>query len=316
MLAPPELPPLSLAVELPQEYEELIGLDKTFVRVCRSLDRLHGFSDSYEILAPYEHELPQDTSDFCRAIEDYDANRPVRVGEGGANLRTLLYLSYLEDTDAEFVKEGSLATRAIYDSSDMVTMPNSQLVLLDKETTQYLSARLTWDEEVVVPSTAIKGDFKLLTVADAIEHWYQRRQQGLPWVPRRDISLARQAASFLKTLQTGELDADYYPEQAEDFCFANAYGHITLEQGRARWQKLKGHESNRFESMETAIEQAISGQIIDVNDHRVVQAIAMRFGLGRVRFKYPDCVAKSWPRFWDFVDVARKQNGVYHWQPA
>lgn len=316
MLSTPEIAPLSLACELSPQYEQYVGLDKTFARVCLSLDSQHGYTDSQEILAPFQGELPKDTTDYIRALDDYAQNRPIRVGEGGANLRSFLYRMHKDGLLKEFVKEGSLVARPIYEGADIVVMTNAELASLDKKSTQYLSARLVWDQFAELTESDIKRDFKLQVVLDAIEHWYTRRELGLPWEPRRDISLARQAASYIQSLQTGQTDPNYYPEQAEDYCFARAYGLMSPAEALARWPKLQGHESNRIESMERAIKQAERGEIIDVNDHRVVQAIAMRFGLGQNRFKHPECVTKSWPRFWEFVAIAHQQNGVYQWQPT
>jgi 5-enolpyruvylshikimate-3-phosphate synthase len=48
-------------------------------------------------------------------------------------------------------------------------------------------------------------------------------------------------------------------------------------------------------------------QEINSRDHRVVQAIAM---LSLVKnkeanFSFPDCVNKSWPQFWDFLEYTK-----------
>jgi 5-enolpyruvylshikimate-3-phosphate synthase len=56
--------------------------------------------------------------------------------------------------------------------------------------------------------------------------------------------------------------------------------------------------------MEKSLNEAESGRIINSEDHRVVQAIAMRYffnELWRGDFVNPDCVNKTWPRFWDFL---------------
>lgn len=267
-------------------------------------------------MAPNQGDVAKDTTEFLAAANEYESSDIVHIGEGGANYRSLLYRSYLEGSNKRFERTGSSLQRQIYEAPDMTTLPNSQLLLLDDETTQYISARLTWDEQASIPREVVYGDFKLRVVADAISHWYSQRERGLAWQPRRDISLARQAASFIKVLQTGEIDSNYYPEQAEDYCFARAFGLMSAAQALQKWPKLQHHESNRIESMERAIKQVEAGEIIDVNDHRVVQAIAMRYGLGPSRFKYPACVEKSWPRFWEFVTQARDAFGHYNWSPA
>lgn len=297
-----------VATELPPQIEreptarELLPLDKTWTRVMIALDSKHGFNDTTEILAPFQHQLPVDTTDYLRAQADYRDQKPIRIGEGGANYRDQRYRSLLEGTPREFVKTGSLLIRAVYEQPDMITLALDYLLLLDNKTTQFASARMIWDEEAVFPPETIAAHFKLQVVADAITHWYTQRELGLPWQPRLDSNIVRQAEAYQYTLRTGTVDPNFYVEQAEDYCFARAYGLMTAEEAHARWPALKSHESNRIESMERAIKQMEAGEIIDVNDHRVVQAMAMRFGLGRNRFKYPDCVSKSWPQFWAFIE--------------
>ena len=62
-------------------------------------------------------------------------------------------------------------------------------------------------------------------------------------------------------------------------------------------ERLRFKESNRFEAM-----QEISNAV-DSKDHRVIMAAAV-WGKAtgqKLKFKYPEAVAKSWPKFWDVL---------------
>lgn len=294
--------------------QRYVPLDKTYVRVMLSLDDRYGYADSEAILAASGYPLPDDTAMYVQAQDDYYHRRPVHVGEGGANYRTLLYRSYLEDTPLLFVKEGSLKGRPMYERGDMTTMSAKQLAELDNRTTQYLIARMIWGDPEDIPDELIEQEFKLQVADEAIADWHAARATNEPWSVRPDATITRQAGLFLRALKSGIKDAHFEMMQAEDYCFARIYGYTTPEEGEKRWPRLRRHESDRIASVERAIKQATSGEVIDVNDHRVVQAIAMRWGLSRDRFKYPDCVTKSWPDFWLFIAEARKQSAATSYQ--
>ena len=97
---------------------------------------------------------------------------------------------------------------------------------------------------------------------------------------------------------------NFSPEQAEDYCFARAFDVISQERGRKLYPSLEGHETPRFDEMEKSLNEVESEKIISSEDHRVVQAIAMRYfleGFGKRNFAKPNSVNKTWPRFWDFI---------------
>lgn len=288
----------STAAELPVEHREFVPVDKSDTHRCLALDELEGFNDGEVMLDSLGSPLPDDVSAFFRSLRQYRTNEPVEVGEGGAVYRSLLYRSYLFNEPRTFVKSGTLKTRSVYENPDMITMPFSALLTLDGGTSQYASARLIWDRDAVVPFGLLHSKYKLQITADAITHWYKQREAGYCWEPKKDETIAAQMAAYLGALATGEMD--FYPIQAEDFCFAYAYGKMSVKAAQVRWGQLANHESNRFQSMPEAIKQATNGEIITSNDHRVVQAIALRFGLPSSRFSNPGCVTKSFPLFWKF----------------
>ncbi len=93
---------------------------------------------------------------------------------------------------------------------------------------------------------------------------------------------------------------NFVPEQAEDYCFSRAFGIVTTEFGEKTWPSFKGHESDRIQEMDIALQQ----KEVTSKDHRVVQAIAMLKG-NEVLIKYLDSVNKSWPQFWKFLEDSK-----------
>lgn len=94
---------------------------------------------------------------------------------------------------------------------------------------------------------------------------------------------------------------NFTPQQAEDYCFARAFGLITAEEGEKIWPSLRGHESDRINEME----QSLNQDKITSTDHRIIQAVSMLKG-NSVKIKYPNAVNKSWPQFWRFLDDLEK----------
>src|SRR4051812_23497204 len=96
---------------------------------------------------------------------------------------------------------------------------------------------------------------------------------------------------------------NFIPQQAEDYCFARAFGFIDAIQGEQRWPQLHNHESDRIVEMERALAESETG-FVTSDDHRVVQAIAMRCAClhKHMRFSNPKAVNKSWPEFWRFLN--------------
>lgn len=301
----------------PEILETLPVFDKSWMIRLGALQAFAGSTRMAEFLESQDDEIGEDLEALARVSRQWINHEPLEVGESGTIFRIFQFAAWVEQAEKpnapirEFIKSGSLIGRDITNNPDIINWGIEELLELDEETTQWATAAIL-QGQFKRPSGWIEP--KLQDSFDARTHWIASRFLGKPWQPRSDMTIERQASSYINALASAEVD--FIPLHAEDYCFARAYGKMNKEEALLRWPRLTHHESNRIESMEVAIEQAVNGKIIDVNDHRVVQAIAMRFGLGRDRFKYPDCVAKSWPRFWDFVAVARNQNGVYHWQPA
>lgn len=294
------------AFEFPPEIAETLpSFDKSWMIRLGVLDVFAGSTRMIDFLET-QTDIGDDLEALKRVSKQWLADEPIEVGESGTIYRIFKFASWMEQEqnpeapERLFVKKGSLVGRNITDDPAIIHWGLDDLLTLDKKTSQWATAAVLLQDRLR-PTGDI--DFKLAVTFDAKSHWITRRSQGKPWEARADNTINTQAAAYLQALR-GSLP-DFVPTQAEDYCFARAYGLITPELGEELWPKLRYHESDRIESMETAIAQAVNGEIIDINDHRVVQAIAMRFGLSRNRFKYPDCVAKSWPKFWDFIEKSR-----------
>ncbi|MEK6848671.1 MAG: hypothetical protein AABX65_03500, partial [Nanoarchaeota archaeon] len=141
----------------------------------------------------------------------------------------------------------------------------------------------------------INSPFKLQLTYDAVQHWKTARSRGKMWEQKYDETILAQALAYLQWLKHGKIE--FNPKQAEDYCFARAFGVICREEGEKRWPSLKGHESDRIIEMEEALKQ----DEVTSRDHRVVQAIAM-LTRDKTKLKYPDSVKKSWPQFWKFLE--------------
>jgi hypothetical protein len=261
------------------------------------LDLTHGFDDTIDFLNE-QTVLSEDLVALAEASEAWQDDLPVPVGESGTLYRFLSFAAWKQGIDKKFVTEGTLSDRAITLDPSIVNLSQAELLKLDNETSQWASAAvLMGDRERI-----IDPPHKLQVTYDAVEHWQSRRAAGQMWLPRRDITTARQADTFQKML-TGE-PPTFIPLQAEDYCFAVEFGYITPVEGQRRWPSLAGHESNRPAEMGIAQNQASAGEIVQSRDHRVVQAIAMwgRLMDREVEFEHPDAVKKSWPEFWPFIE--------------
>jgi len=101
---------------------------------------------------------------------------------------------------------------------------------------------------------------------------------------------------------------DFQAKQPEDYCFARIFEIISPQEGECSFPSLKSHESNRIQEVEKTLQQSDDNQPVSSKDHRVVQAIVMRQIAQRkaVKIENPDCVSKSWPLFWKFINYIEK----------
>ncbi len=296
---------------MPSEIEEIlqyIPLDKSWVIRMGVLDLVNGYSDINTFLENQQN-LGGDMKALHRVIRDWDnPSKPIDVGESGTIYRFARFYTWKEKLQREIKTSDTLVKRigrgAICNDPGIVNLSPEELLELDSKTSQWATmAYLLGDREKVD-----NPPFKLKVTYDAVKHWEDARKSGKVWEARKDPTILNQALAFVNYLKTGEIK--FEPEQAEDYCFARAFN--LLDEGKARqlYPSLEGHETPRFEEMEKSLDEVKMGKISS-EDHRVVQAIAMKYfpnGFDRNNFINPDCVNKTWPKFWDFMDYCRKDK--------
>jgi hypothetical protein len=246
----------------------------------------------------------------CRAARQWRANEPVDVGESGTLYRFLRFAAWKMNQDRKFIRRGTLKNRNICDNPDIVNWPLKGLLALDNGTSQWASAALLAGSEDPRPPSV---PHKMQVTYDAIKHWEEAQAKGNRWLPRVDQTIAMQAAAYTNAWDGSRprpAQIDFTPAHAEDYCFARAFGLISPGEGENRWPSLRGHESDRIAEMEKALREERPSS----RDHRVIQAVAMRRGLSRKDVAHPDCVSKSWPRFWKFLEEVRVRL-LSRWNP-
>lgn len=278
----------------------LIPLDKSWTIRMGMLDLVHHTHYTLPILQ--QHSLGNDLFALQQALHEWPTQDIIHVGESGTLYRFLQYLSWKEGADKEFIKEGTLLARAITYNPKIITYPIAQLLHLDHGTSQWASAALLSGHQERI----MRPPYHLAMTYEALDHWNTHQKNGKPWETRFDQTILKQAKTFMN-LQQGKLE--FIPEQPEDYCFARAFGFITLQEGLQRWPSLQGHESNRIEEMERALEDNAKGREITTQDHRIIQAIAMKNAIDErtISFTHPEAVRKSWPQFWNFLEYVQRQ---------
>jgi len=285
-----------------------IPLDKSWMNRMGVLDLLNGYDDAINFLER-QKSLGGDLQALYQASLDWRAGRKrIHVGESGTLYRFLRFASWRFDFEKEFIREKTLKEREICNDPKIINLPLEELLKLDSGTSQWASASVLSGNTQTVKNPPNK----LQVTYDAVKHWNDKRAKGECWEPRYDETILNQALSYIRILNGGE--RRFEPEQAEDYCFAAAFGFMTRCEGEEKWPQAKKHESNRFEAMQDALVDYYGQNtncMIESDDHRVVQAMAMliksqnrRMGIRqiRARFSNPDCVNKSWPQFWKFLE--------------
>lgn len=278
-----------------------IPFDKSWIIRMGILDLVNGYDSIFGFLSAKQAELPDDLLSLQKALTAWREGKPdIDVGESGTLYRFLQFASWRMSLTKNFIRRGTLKDRRVCSDWRIINWPTDRLLTLDGKTSQWASASalLGNTERIWNPP------FKLQATYDAIDHWQRQRKAGKAWKARYDLTILRQAVAFLEMLKDG--NALFFARQAEDYCFARAFAWISKEQGERFWPSLRNHESDRIEEMDAVINAVENGQTIVSRDHRAVQAGAMlaKFKGADVKFAHPECVCKSWPQFWDFLETA------------
>jgi len=284
---------------------EYIPFDKSWMIRIGVLDLLNGYENMINLLRN-QKELGEDLQALLRSSIAWKENKPIDVGESATLYRCLRYASWTRGEDRKFIKQGTLLKREICDNPDIINWPLEKLLTLDGGTTQWVTAaRLCGRQYEPLDMGSIGfGRVKLDLTESAIWEWEHKREDKMCWDIRYDITLRMQVENYLNML-AGIHDAftEFIPQQAEDYCFARAFGYMSPEEGAKRWPQLRNHESDRINAMEAALIAARNRETIVSDDHRVVQAMAMwgKVNHVEVKFSNPNAVKKSWPQFWKFL---------------
>ena len=266
------------------------------------------YNDGIEWMGSHYHELNDDSRASHDASIDWINGNRVRVGEAGTLYRMLwlssekLFSMGLISAKKEFVRGGTLVGRDLGDTQDKVYATFDELLKLD--TTQWASAYMLFSFMFSEPVKRVyEVDPKIDLTFDAIENWDSARKSGVMWEPKYDSTILRQNLSYLQWLREG--DMDYPVTIREEYPHGRAFGKMTAEEAK-KWPGLRKHESDRIGEMEENLDTCV----ITSKDHRVVKAIAMlkrdKIFNGEIRVLYPDCVRKSDPFFFRFLEDAPK----------
>ena len=266
------------------------------------LDLVSGHDDILKNLNERE-VLSDDLEALGRVVRSWKISQAIDVGESGTLYRFLQYLSWKSGAQKIFLKRGTLVERSITGDPAIVSLPQKALLLLDNGTSQWASAAALFGDEERIPNPP----YKLQLTYDAIAHWSARRTQGRAWDTRSDDTITDQARYFLE-YRAGERSR-FAPKQAEDYCFARAFGLMNAKEGERRWPSLRFHESDRIVEMERSLELLESTGRIDAKDHRVVQSLVLLAEASAIPYHvtFPNAVNKSWPEFWGFLSYARSK---------
>ena len=272
-----------------------IPLDKSWMIRMGILDILNGYNDIVDRLNSHS-DLGGDMNALKAVAEQWNGNAPLNVGESATLYRMVRFALWKMGSQREIIREGTLKNRNICDNPDIVNWSLQDLLKLDNGTSQWASAAVLMGNKEKTNTIP----YKLNTTYQALEHWNEQRKRKLCWAEKHDDTILNQAIAYLDYRKEEKID--FIPSQAEDYCFARAFGLITKEEGEKRWSSLKGHETNRIDEMERAIKIAKKG-IIDSKDHRVVQALVMKYN-GKIQVVNKSVVNKSWPKFWEFMSYS------------
>jgi hypothetical protein len=268
------------------------------------LDILHDKKDINNFLSQ-RTDLGDDLLALKRASEVWNTDEPVDVGESGTLYRILQFASWKSGLNKKFITHGTLTERiqrgAITQDPSIVNLSLEELGKLDNGTTQWVTAALLAGSNERLDNL----EYHIAMTYEAVDHWREQTQQGKNWEPRYDKTIQTQAETFLQILK-GE-KPEFTAQQAEDYCFARAFGYITKDEGEKKWPKLHGHETDRLAEMEKVMIQAQTGEAIEAKDHRVIQAAVM-WGLANhkdVKIAHLEAVNKTWPQFWEFIKTVK-----------
>lgn len=254
------------------------------------MDMLYGAKTGYKIIRYFEKEDKKSLADDIRAALDCAKNylngeHIFNVRNSGTVCRFLIYL--LDGQKYKIIKGRQLAKRKMNAPKNISKLPLAKLLKLG--TSQFASAAILAG---VKPTGKLPPKCRL--TVEAKKSYFNNEGE---WIPKYDGVILGQLRHFLFAEKiTNPI--------AEDYCYLRAFNLITREEGKRRWPELANHECDRLKVMEKICQKGFNRKVWAPDDHRVVMAVAMRqkdLGLP-MRVTNKKCVAKSWPRFWEWLN--------------
>jgi hypothetical protein len=268
--------------------EKYIPFDKSWIIRMGILDLINNNNKINLFLEKNYDNLSSDLKSLSKALKQWKTGEPIEVGESGTLYRFLKFASWKLGLNKKFILSGTLLSRNVCDNPEIINWPLKQLLTLDNNTSQWASASVLIGNKEMIENPP----FKLKLTYEAVNAWNK------DWDVKYDQTIANQVVAYLNWLKEGKME--FIPQQAEDYCFARAFNLLTAVEGEKRWPSLRGHESDRIEEMEKQLQQ----DHVTSKDHRIIQAISM-LKRGNIKVLHPECVAKSWPQFWEFLKQAK-----------
>lgn len=277
---------------LHSELQTLIPLDKAWMIRMGMLDLQAGKTDVRKYLAQHKDELGDDLLALLRVLTQWGSDSPLDVGESGTLYRFTQFLLWLQGSSQKIVTRGTLQTRTLHDDPEVVNFSIEELLQLDGGTSQWASAKVLFTDTPLKSSDDVPYHLQMSVEA--------KDQYKNGWTPRTDQTIQRQAEAFYRWRRSRKVQ--FTPRQAEDFPFAVAFDVLTIEEGAKRWPQLCNHETDRVKEMK----RLLNTDTIDTPDHRVVQALAMRYPERQLTEVSKHAVNKTWPQFWTFLHAVDK----------
>lgn len=275
---------------LPPELQALMPLDKAWMIRMGMLDLQAGKTEVRDYLKQHKQELGDDLLALLRVLSEWGSGEALDVGESGTLYRFTQFLLWLQKSSQQIITRGTLQTRTLHNDPGVIDDSIEELLQLDGGTSQWASAKLLFTD--VQASSLTNAPYHLQMSIEA------EKQYTRGWSPRKDKTIQLQAEAYYRWSQGKEVT--FTPQQAEDFPFAVAFGATTIEEGAQRWPQLHNHETDRVEEME----RLLTADTIDSPDHRIVQALAMRYPDRAITGVSKRAVAKTWPQFWKFLQIS------------
>ena len=290
-----------------EQMEQFIPLDKSWVIRMGVLDILNGYNDIVPFLEK-QTDLGGDLKALKRVAEKWNTDEPLDVGESGTICRFVSFALWKLRMNRKVIKSGTLEKREICQNPEIVNWPIEKLLTLDGGTSQWATMSVLLGNQ----EKPAQIPYFMTITYDAIEHWNNARKEGKVWEARKDPTIMGQTLAFLKLLAYGRCTLEERDlSDCDLYCFLRAFNFMSKEEGEKIWPHIKYHETDRLEGMEIAIALADKDGTIDSNDHRIVQAMVMRqiFLKKPYTVKDPNAVNKTWPKFWEFIELVKKRSG-------